>query len=65
MTTLVRKRTVYDQNEFLDTKDSITFTVDDDGNEISRAITLAYQDWMDMGWPKTVTVTIEPGDRLN
>jgi len=31
----------------------------------SRYIVISHGDWVDMGSPETVTVTIEPGDLLN
>jgi hypothetical protein len=30
-----------------------------------RSVVLPENDWRDMGEPESVTVTIEPGDRLN
>jgi hypothetical protein len=31
----------------------------------SRHLRFAYEDWDDMGKPDEITVTIEPGDKLN
>jgi hypothetical protein len=30
-----------------------------------RDVTIDYATWQDLGEPETITVTIEPGDRLN
>lgn len=35
----------------------------DDGNR--RTLSMEYDAWEDMGRPDTITLTVEPGDRLN
>ena len=37
--------------------------LDEDGDR--RTLSMEYDTWEEMGRPNTVTVTIEPGDRLN
>lgn len=37
----------------------------EDTNVIQRTVELDAEDWEEMGRPETITVTIEPGDRLN
>ena len=44
----------------------ITFDADlNDTGEIDRVVEITEEAWVDMGTPTVVTVTIEPGDRLN
>lgn len=43
--------------------DKATFSYDDGGNMVFWAVD--GQAWADMGQPRKITVTIEPGDRLN
>ena len=38
--------------------------VEDDGDRLTT-VTLDLDVWLDMGSPRTITVTIRPGDRLN
>lgn len=48
-------------------KDSVIYEIDpadDDGME-HLAVALTHEDYRDMGEPTCITVTIEPGDRLN
>ena len=42
-----------------------TEVLDEPGNGNARALTVALADYLDMGSPETITVTIEPGDLLN
>lgn len=45
---------------------AVTFTVDTEPGEAPAAfVTIALADWDDLGQPDQLTVTIEPGDRLN
>jgi hypothetical protein len=34
-------------------------------NESLSAVYISRTDWVDMGRPETITMTIEPGDKLN
>lgn len=44
----------------------IEFVVaDESGRSDGPIVTLSDERWQDMGAPKVITVTIEPGDRLN
>lgn len=38
---------------------------DDDNRDWVLEAHVSWQNWRDMGEPKTITVTIEPGDLLN
>lgn len=40
-------------------------SVNEDTDLVDRSITFSIKDWVDMGSPETITITIEPGDRLN
>lgn len=45
---------------------AVTFTVDTGPDEVPAAVvTITLADWDDLGQPDQLTVTIEPGDRLN
>lgn len=64
--TLLRTRTVMDLCYAAVRKGlgSATFErLDEDGQR--RVVELESDAWEDMGRPHTITVTIEPGDRLN
>ena len=39
--------------------------VDEEDSFISKELVFRTSDWEDMGSPECVTVTIEPGDKLN
>ncbi len=41
------------------------FTNHNDDGDFERCVEISKQDWTDMGSPDVITVTIEPGDRLN
>ena len=44
----------------------VTFaSKDEDTGEVQRSVIIRLQDYEDMGRPEQVTITIEPGDRLN
>ncbi|WP_311208789.1 MULTISPECIES: hypothetical protein [unclassified Aeromicrobium] len=61
---LTKARSVLDLDGAFDT--SPTFTSrDEDNGLIRRGLSMSEQDYNDMGRPERVTVTIEPGDRLN
>lgn len=38
---------------------------EEDTGMVTRTVVLARRDVDDMGWPEKITVTIEPGDKLN
>lgn len=38
---------------------------DDDSGMVRRTVVMARKDVDDLGWPDEITVTIEPGDKLN
>lgn len=39
--------------------------IDEDSLIDTTSVSITTGDWLDMGRPDTLTVTIEPGDRLN
>lgn len=38
---------------------------DEETNAITRSLLVDRRTWRDLGYPEVVTVTVEPGDRLN
>lgn len=67
--TLTRTRTVMDLlNDPLPDAGAVAPTFvsvdDDDPSRIRRSVHIEYQAWLDMGSPRQITVTIEPGDQL-
>lgn len=54
-------------NKIRDLVHAVRFSYTDDGEEGSRmnVVELDRQLWEDMGRPKTITVTVRPGDLLN
>lgn len=56
---LVKTRSVL--NLSVDSGESVTFAHSDR----TRTVTLSRADWTDLGEPGEITVTIEPGDKLN
>ena len=70
MNTLVRKRTVYDLDAIeVDIEhpenERAVFSVYEDELGAGRTIVMSRIDYEEMGKPHQITVTIEPGDRLN
>lgn len=45
--------------------DRVLFRQELDEPGVARGVSFAAADWHDMGEPGVITVTIEPGDRLN
>jgi hypothetical protein len=41
------------------------WAVDEESGVIGRQVYLSFQDFLDLGSPETITVTVEPGDTLN
>lgn len=41
------------------------FVAENEQGQLDHVLTMRYEDWLDMGHPSTVTVTVEPGDLLN
>lgn len=33
--------------------------------DVETTVRLPYADWIELGWPIKITLTIEPGDKLN
>ena len=69
MTTLVRKRTVYELDAIgVDTEhpenERVYFVVDDDEPGAADSIIMYAIDYDEMGRPHQITVSIEPGNRL-
>lgn len=64
---LTKTRTVMKHIPSLDedAKNCVTFIVADDDGLIIRTVILDYQDYIDLGAPQQITVTIEPEDTLN
>jgi hypothetical protein len=45
---------------------AVTFiAADEDTGRVDRAVVLRYGDFIDLGSPEQITVTVEPGDMLN
>ena len=63
--TLSRTRTIYQLNLALSTNARAAFDTDDEDDESNRHVSMSVQNWNDMGQPNEITVTVEPGDRLN
>lgn len=62
-TTVLSRATVRDPaNAFIS---FLQFPDADDGLVCAHAVSVDVEVWRDMGEPDVITVTIEPGDRLN
>jgi hypothetical protein len=61
--TLTRKRTVYERYEAREDHNVAKFWYDDMGT--GRRIKLSWQDYVDMGEPEHIIVSVEPGNRLS
>lgn len=57
---LIKKETIFEVT--MESDEMAYFTTDE---EEPRVITMSQQDWNDFGQPDQITVTIEPGDKLN
>ena len=65
MATLTSTRTLMKRRP-TEYADRVLFREDLEGEPgVARGVTLSHADWVDMGSPKVVTVTIDPGDTLN
>jgi hypothetical protein len=64
MTDLVLTRTVYELNVALSTSARAAFETDDENGETNRHVSMSVENWNEMGKPETITVSIEPGNRL-
>jgi hypothetical protein len=65
--TLIRMASVMDRETFhVIHGDDVAFTTRcDDSGHVQRTLAFSRRDWEDMGRPDRLTVTVEPGDRLN
>ena len=64
MPTLTRTRTVM-KRRVTDYADRVLFREDLEGEPgVARGVSFSHADYLDMGSPKTITVTIDPGDML-
>lgn len=54
------------QRDLVDRRSAVVFEArEDDLGTIEKEVSIELSAWQDMGEPDTITVTIEPGDRLN
>lgn len=62
--TVMQFNHTYERTTYFYHKDREYKTLED-VPDIIRSFTMAEEQWNDMGSPLTITVTVEPGDRLN
>jgi hypothetical protein len=68
---LVKSASVLNHAEPWDTERFVFFfsyeeaEMDDPATSTDRAFSLSREDWDEFGRPEVITVTVEPGDRLN
>lgn len=67
MVTTKKSVAVFKRSEFGYTAHAnfIPFEMTDDVGMITRTVIMSRKDTNDLGWPEEITVTIEPGDKLN
>jgi hypothetical protein len=65
VTTLTRTETVMHRQTWMHQQNGSAYFASHNDDTVDRCMGISMQDWTAMGSPETLTVTIEPGDRLN
>lgn len=63
---LIKSSTVLDnKTEYYDDEVVTFYNKDDDTGMVNKIFTMPKDFWEELGSPEVVTITIEPGDKLN
>ena len=66
MTQIIKSQSVMHLDEALRSEGYAGFRNGEPNREdVTRALAMDVDDWVDFGRPSTITITIEPGDLLN